>query len=276
MKLRGGLGNQLFQIVGSFYFASQLKRPLLLDDQDIFRHPDKSRRTWSKHYDWSKVLKGYPIRWKSKREILLDRINIKYNSIQQVSTIQISENSLPNVTTIDDDTTITGYFLDKRYFLQSDINIEREDFKPHINKKLFMLTQEVGGQPDALIMHIRLDDFLASRSASRVPWKYYENAINAMVGSGVKRIYLFSDDLIIARAFVEEKIRKHSRIEIITPEEVQVFNPIELLWILSCAKNFISSNSTLSWWACALNPTGFNITPFGEALRLENWHTVQQ
>jgi hypothetical protein len=275
-RLRGGLGNQLFQIIGSKFYANQLSLPLILDDRDILFHHDKSRRSWSRHYNCKKLLANYAVSWRSKSEIIIAKVVSKVIDGKNDKHILLREKDLSALDGIlpKGNVHVSDYFENKLYLVDNAINISRSIFKPKDHSKLSELEGIISQRQDLAVIHVRLGDFLLSRSTKIVPWNFYADAIQAYVQEGVRRFILFSDDLDTAEAFVEGILKKYKGVDILCPERKIELNPVELLWILSASSKFIASNSTLSWWAGAINVSGSITSPFGPNLQLDFWRQV--
>ena len=48
LALRGGLGNQLFQVAGGIHYAKKFNSALFVDDSALRKHPDPARQNWIK------------------------------------------------------------------------------------------------------------------------------------------------------------------------------------------------------------------------------------
>lgn len=274
IRLRGGLGNQMFQIFGGSYYSKKFGIPVILDDADIICHANKSRRSWSRHFNLSTLIGNERVKWNSKIKIFSKKIESRIGKSDPNAAQHITEETLLNLRKISSQYIVRGWFEDKKYFLDHKSYISKESFRPIKGFDKNILLEEIISTKSSAVLHLRLGDFLYSKTGeSKVPWNYYLRATEKLLENDIKEIFLFSDDIEVAHRFILEN-GNLNHVKVNCPEIKQVLNPVELFWILAHAKTFVSSNSTLSWWASAVNPDGRILSPFKDNLKLHHWETI--
>lgn len=274
LRLRGGLGNQLFQIFGAAYYAKRFRLPLIVNDKDISFHADHSRRSWSRDYNWRNLLPDQEVEWVKFESTfgkrILDRIPFLSRSLPLVN-----EEFLSSLQFLDSSIEVKDWFQNKNFLSDDSLVLAREFFLPKVVRgSTTELVNKLARIKRGTVIHIRLGDFLLPKNQLMIPWNYYRAAIKSVIIEGSRTLILFSDDLPLATGFVQHAIREFEDIEIFCPENTFSLVPDELLWVLSHAQVFISSNSTLSWWAAMLNKEGTVYSPFMDDLHLDHWRDL--
>ena len=123
-------------------------------------------------------------------------------------------------------------------------------------------------------IHVRLGDF------RQTPWgvlsaDWYVGALARMLEvKNLKRIDCYSDEVGEAREILKSLA---NRVDIRYPEESLRLQPHELLWSLSKYESYVSSNSSLSWWASFFNQTKnpHIICNWENQLIIKNWERFE-
>jgi len=272
LRLRGGLGNQCFQIIGAANHAKRLGIPLVIDDFEIFRHRDFTRRAWSRHYNWNHILNFEKLKWRSLPFKVGEKTLVKIFGKGKIRLTSINEQTLSKINYTSESLVVRDYFANKEYAQDESLRLESKYFEPKKSREFVRHLRElIASDGESVTIHIRLGDFLDPKNKMTVPWKHYESNLLKLIKRGYSRIYLFSDDLTIARAFLMDIASDQNSLKIITPETETQLNPVELLWVMSSSRILIQSNSTLCWWAGALSPHQLVYSPFPRELKLETW-----
>ena len=96
---------------------------------------------------------------------------------------------------------------------------------------------------------MRFGDFIET-SWGVIPPEWYSKVFKELERSEIEELHIYSDDIEMAQEMISGI--PHS-LKINFPEQDETFLPHELFWTLRHYQNFVSSNSTLSWWASFLN-----------------------
>lgn len=256
--IRGGLGNQLFQLSGAIFHAKRLSANLIVDETALINHHDFTRRNWVSKLDLSNFLGNKDIQWVSSHKFRFQRR--KYQ--------EISEEALLTLTTMPSNMNLRGWFQESYFPLN--LNIEKNALTPKsisINTKNFV--DEISNNSDLAGIHMRFGDF-ATTSWGILPNNWYRRAFNELDILGISHVHIYSDDIGVAEKLLQELPH---RFTYSFPENCGILLPHELLWIMRQYKTFVSSNSTLSWWASYLNvnPDPTILCPWESHLYLKPW-----
>lgn len=100
-----------------------------------------------------------------------------------------------------------------------------------------------------LIVHYRLGDFLQEPSFGIPSETYYKAAINlAMRSSHLNHIWVFSDQIELAKELFPAEYRKFSRFI-----DTKDSSSAETLQIMRLGSAYVIANSSFSWWAATLS-----------------------
>jgi hypothetical protein len=249
-RIRGGLGNQLFQYCAGRALALRLGVPLSLDLRDF--DGANARRVGLNHFDIAtvpaerlpaaradgvrravgKLLRGGNLRGYREKTLAYD-LNFEF---------------------LGDDTLLKGYWQSERYFQGFETQIRRDlqIVTPASAQNLAML-EDIGGGL-AVSLHIRRGDYVSNEKYNAAhgisDLDYYARAA-AFVAErlGAKPVfYAFSDD--------PDWVRDHLKL----PFEVRVVDHngdganYEDLRLMAACQHHIVANSSFSWWGAWLNP----------------------
>jgi Glycosyl transferase family 11 len=264
--LRGGLGNQLFQASAGAFYGRELNARVVLDDVAIIRHADKSRRGWIRKIDLQKLFGGNYIK-------VADLLSTRLRSFKPRPHSQgrfYSESDLNSITNVDSQIVVYDWFQSKKFAPKHPQFPSVELFRG-LSRSSVTLYEHIRKKSESAAVHIRLGDFVNS-SWGALPASWYLNALEQLRSQGIKEIHCFSDDVLEARNMLKPL---GSSIKISFPELNLNLKPHEILFILSGYSNYVSSNSTLSWWACYLNNMNSRIyTPWNSDHSMDGWQSI--
>jgi hypothetical protein len=229
--LKGGLGNQLFQISTLINLAMQNREIYFIDlnlwppkggaDTDVWQAGEP--KTYLNN-----VYRNLPIG--SVRELKFKPSYIHREAGQQYSKIPFSKNML-----------LDGYFASEKYFKNIE-HILRELFSPppeHVEN--FNRKYRSDKQTELVSIHVRRGAYLANLKHHNIcNLDYYNQAMSNFDQSKTKFI-IFSDDL--------EWCKKNFK-DVYFAEGQKDFE--DFYDMMLCDHNIIA-NSTFSWWAAWLN-----------------------
>lgn len=241
--LRGGLGNQLYQISAlAFYCRKFSLRPYIFDFDLKMNARDDFELVYRKlNIDsWFEqpglpsslhVLKGI--------EELLIRVALKLD--KRFFWINfLGENELQNL--IQNNSRITWIrdsFQDKKYPLSLPENFH-VDFFP---AEHYSLEKRIS---DASALHVRLTDFLRENPFEA---HYYEGALSALARYELFRIDIFSDDV----THCQQLLKIPLCFKVHWPEEASSMRSDEILFRLSNYDTIVASKSSLCWWGAFIS-----------------------
>ena len=266
-RIRGGLGNQLFQYSIARSLADKLATNLGLDIRDF--NPDSP---------YSMGLKNFNIRAdfnppdmiKHKKngyfKYILDNIYGNHKFVYKEPHLSFDRNyaSLPN------GTYLKGYWQSEKYFENNKLNI-LNDLRITTNQS--SQNKRISNQIASKVsvsLHIRRGDYISNSSYNIThgicDLRYYENAVSYLIKNIGKNftIFAFSDD----PEWVYSNLKLPVNICFINNNSSD-YNYEDLRLMSECDHNIIA-NSSFSWWGAWLN-TNKNKTVIAPS----NWYADQ-
>ncbi|MGY3802534.1 alpha-1,2-fucosyltransferase [Pigmentibacter ruber] len=255
VRLRGGLGNQMFQFAAGAALAKKLNAQLFLDksDSSLKLH----------HYSLEKFnldckyVKKNAFFNKFMEFLLIINYKIKrYFNIDLVKNMFYFEKSPAYESHFFDvkkSKYLIGYFQSEKYFLNyKEFILKQFQFPDNLNNKNKILLERIHGT-NSVSVHIRRGDYITNPSASQVHGnccdnEYYNNSIKYLQNLYKDiELFIFSDEI--------EWVKKNMPFNCVCHyiENNKEENPIEDLRLMSNCKNNIIANSTFSWWGAYLN-----------------------
>jgi len=252
-RLKGGLGNQMFQYAVGRAVALSCGQELKLDatgyDDPRYINADTPRQyrlfpfnISAKPATPNEVKKyKYPFSVFSKAArfvnlVLLKKHNTDYNP-------NFFEKSHRY---------IDGYFQSEKNFLNAKKEIIREfTLKKEFESAIFLVEKNKMDKERSVSVHIRRGDYVSdpkTQAAHGVCSKeYYEQAMN-LIREKIENpsFYFFSDDI----EWVNKEFGDKSDYRYVSNPSLQDYE--ELMLMTSCAHNIIA-NSSFSWWGAYLN-----------------------
>lgn len=256
MKLKGGMGNQMFQYALGRKLAISNKTSLGLDVGFLLDATPKKNFT-HRNFDLDVFSIEAEIVSKFSTPSFLDRIR-KFFWKKEGEEKAFSYDK--TILDLKDGVYLDGYWQSPKYF--SDIkDLLQKDFtlRKSLSEKTQKLQEEINAGSSVCI-HVRRGDFVGnSLHGIGIGQDYYNKGIEYISSKTViDKLYVFSDDIewcqknlsfshpvfFVSDEYVEEKARGHFAL------------------MRSC-KHFVIANSTFSWWAAwlALNENKIVIAP---------------
>lgn len=162
--------------------------------------------------------------------------------------MQVDEETIVNLKRLTEDLQFRGWFQESRFPLSLDIS--KNSLQPiSISDEVNLHIENVVNSTKLCGIHMRFGDFIETPWGV-IPSEWYTKVLQELETNGIEELHIYSDDLGMARQIIE--CVPHG-FKIVFPEQSKTFLPHELFWILRHYQNFVSSNSTLSWWASFLN-----------------------
>lgn len=238
IKLKGGLGNQIFQFAAAYTLAKQQNINLIIDTTYL------SRDSFRKYELHNLNLEYRVINSNLKRRLFIFfnlistlRLPIKFFEVEEFKFKSVQNNN--NRLLIMD-----GYFQNTKYFSDSkddlihffNINYDKCEILNNIKNT------------ESVALHIRRGDYVNNSKTNQIHGicnlEYYNRALS-FFSDHKYIIYIFSDDI----EWVRKNIKLTNQHHFISENTESDFQ--EFILMKNC-KNFIISNSTFSWWAAWL------------------------
>lgn len=226
VRLKGGLGNQMFQYALGRVLAIKNNTELLLD-LNYFKSKNFTTRAYN-----------------------LSTFNIKAKILQENKIPFFIKYFLPIFKKINWNKNIylDGYFQSEKYFKEY-TGVIREDFTlKEVSIKSESLIKEIKNC-NSVCMHIRRGDYIGNKFHPLQDISYYENGIKELEKNvKIDNIYIFSDDIV----WCKENLQFNYNIMFVNKDDLGITD-VEELWIMTLCKYFIIANSSFSWWGAWLS-----------------------
>ena len=237
-KLKGGLGNQLFQYAIGRCLAHKHKTTLKFD---IGFYDDK-KDSHHNHYK----LSAFNIKESFATPKEFERLKV----IKEPIVNNVSLNFQPKILESPDNIFLYGYWHSESYFEEiSDIIKCEFKLKKTLEKTSSEWEKKILATDCAVSVHVRHGDYLnyASRNnRGLLSAGYYLECINLLRKDYPNiTVFVFSDDM----QWCKENFKFGVPTEFVEGCE----HDYEELYLMSCCKHNVISNSTFSWWGAWLN-----------------------
>lgn len=254
VKIKGGLGNQMFQYAFGRALSMDRNEELFLD---ISHFNNQAEREAKRDF----LLSNFNIR----AQILPEGGSIKYttgiralfkkikNKIKKVDAYKFYPVLLRSKSVF-----YEGHWINQKYFMHHQDSI-RNDFllKNPLSNAAEEISSLIGtcGQRNevSVSLHIRRGDFVtnpysAFNGVLGIP--YYQEAVNVMnerCREFSLHLFIFSDDI----DWAKENLQFRETTTFVSKKEIYDYEEMSLM---SKCSNHIIANSTFSWWGAWLNP----------------------
>jgi hypothetical protein len=282
LKLKGGLGNQMFQYAYGRSLATK-KAELLKLDLSEYTHVHQTTDT-PRAYSLSNFVLHPDITIADQKEItraqypkgILSRLTntISKKIFRKYNVGWNSKIFTKNIRT-KKDLYLDGFWQSEKYFIDC-ANIIRKEFtltKSFATEARQIADKITAAHPRSVSVHVRRGD--VAQNAETNPYygittpEYYAHALEKareLIGSEIQ-VFVFSDDI--------EWAQKNIPITYpVTYVSRPVISDVEELTLMSQCRCNIIANSSFSWWAGWLNkhPNKIVIAPTEWITRNKSWH----
>jgi hypothetical protein len=236
LRLRGGIGNQLFIYFGGLYIANSLGCRILFDTRGIDHEDSIKEMSLPGHFLSNKlVLKLIDF-------FFLNRSQILDYDVEGIEAIK--NRSLPLIS-------VRGFFQSKLYYetlLKSGIIFEN----------IFTNRLDTAGlslMENSVLIHIRGGDFLNMKNEiGSLGTNYYIEVKKIIDLKGFRQIYVTTDDEIYA-----SQLLNNAGFQEFIFLQQKSLRSYECLNYFRYFKSIFLANSTFSWWGAQLAPSDSEI-----------------
>lgn len=248
VKLKGGLGNQLFQYAAAKQLSVKHETPLKLDLS--FLEADASGYT-KRDFELDKFKINIEMATFEEIEALRKK-NLK-NFLQRTQQRERKFGLFKTNLKIKNDCYLNGYWQSENYF--EDIKeIIREEFvfKEILTGVYFTELQEKITTSNSISLHFRRGDYITDEKANGYfgvcPLEYYQSAVR-LISARIHdpELFIFSDDI----PWVKSHFHTQCPVTFVEHTDNSLHSDFRLM---SMCKHNIIANSSYSWWAAWLNP----------------------
>lgn len=253
VRIKGGLGNQMFQYALGRALSLKTGLPLVLD-----------KRHYAREREHGFSLDGYQL---ADTEIDIARLppspkerpvaHFLWRLLKRKPQLQQEAGAAfdPTIYSISGPAWVEGYFQSERYFKDYATKIREEltlSSPPDAENARWL--DEISTEPRAVSLHVRRGDYVrnavfAARHGTCTP-DYYARAVTHLkheMGADPV-IYAFSDD----PDWVRDNMDLPAEIRVVGHNDAS--RNTEDIRLMSACRHNIIANSTFSWWGAWLNP----------------------
>lgn len=242
VRLKGGLGNQMFQYALGRVLSVKNKTDLALD---ISFFDLKLKNITKRSY----YLNIFNIKAKivNKNKIAAYFFSL-FRKIVKMNGAEKSFSFDSSILSLGPDVYLDGYWQSPKYFKGYE-GIIKEDFnlKNIPSPNIQILANEISSI-NSLCIHVRRGDYVGSKYHEVVNNEYYEKGIEYIFSkTPIEKIYVFSDDIDWCRENLSFKIPA-----MFVDDEYAGSKGEGHMFLMSQCRNFIIANSSFSWWGAWL------------------------
>lgn len=260
LYLSGGLGNQLFQYAAAKNLSIINQADLIIDTYLGFVTDFKDRRIFSLekkriHNVFLKKLIWFFLFYRIYKKIFkLKKAfnNLFFSHLIDEMTINYYDENIKQFK-IKRKLYLFGYFQSEKYFIENKFNIIKEITPLASYKRKYSKVAKNISDNNSVAVCVRLHETLPKElqhtAGGIVYFNFYKKALNVILKK-IKNpnFFFFSTKSEYIKNLLDgvDEFKKYSH-KIITPQE-GFKDDIDTLWLLSCFKNLVISNSTYYWW----------------------------
>lgn len=252
IKLKGGLGNQMFQYAVAKHLSIKNNTELLLD---LRQYKKDDKRSYDLKFfntnvnvaskkDIDKII--------NEKTIFLKKLLIKINILKNNNIIKEKDFRFdPTILNTKNNAYLDGYFQSELYFKEIKDSVKKDFMLKNtlISENISNIKNTIN-KFNSVSMHIRRGDYVLNKKINEyhglLDIKYYINSV-ALIKQKVKepKFFIFSDDI----EWCKENFNNRN-LDINFIEGLRNYEDLELM--KSCKHNIIA-NSSFSWWGAWLN-----------------------
>jgi hypothetical protein len=276
VRIKGGLGNQLFCYTAARRLAIINNVELVMDDVTGFVRDSQYKRQYALKYFCLPIRKATPserlepfdryrrgvMKWLSRKQPFSERRYLEQEGINFDD--RLLDLKVKGTLYLDGLWQSENYFKDVEQTIRKDLQIiSPQDAK---NQQLSTKIADC----NAVALHVRWFDNPTSTGLHNLSTDYYQNAISLIEQKvDSPHYFLFSDD----PAAASKKINiPQDRVTFVNHNQGDE-NAYADMWLMSQCQHFITANSTFSWWGAWLSnyPHKIVITPNIKLSGVTSW-----
>ncbi len=255
VKLKGGLGNQMFQYAAGRALAIRAGTELLLDantySQSYNREFGLDKFCIKARIATDQDLAPWP-KWQRKPSEWLQRLGIRTRRYRELKL-----GFDPKWPSLGDDLYIEGYFQSEKYFSEiKDVLVSDFQLKAQLSAENQRIADQIKNS-ESVMIHVRRGDYVSSPKAAEKHGacgiEYYRHAIEKIESSvDSPQFFIFSDDL----DWVRENIPLPGDPVYVDGNQ---HTPEVDIGLMALGKHFVIANSSFSWWGAWLSCADDNV-----------------
>jgi hypothetical protein len=244
VRLRGGLGNQLFQYFAGRLVATASDLPLHLDTSEVslthdavgvraLSHGATEVRIWR---PTSGHVPAMDLRWIERRWGMSRGLSY-LTTVREV--LEATEADRAKRLVVD------GFFSSR--LIADEVRARGMDLSIELRKPStwFRSMEEAASETRPVMVHLRRGDYRSHPHWGLLDASYYRAALSALGSLGSGAVWVFSDEPEAAREVMSFMNPSHL-VVIEAPEDSPA---AESLLLMASGSALVAANSTMSWWA---------------------------
>jgi len=248
VKLKGGLGNQLFQYAFGRYLSDKRNEELLLDIDALFSKGDTYRQYGLDHFNIKARIATHEEVKSFKDSLgpiskLIRGFKTKILRIQNIGWNPKVLNSKKSY--------FDGYWQSYKYseLIREEL-LKELTLKERVGKDCLDILEKMNNT-NSVSLHIRRGDYVTNAKTSKIhnicDLEYYRKAIKTIVEKvDNPNFFIFSDDI----EWVKENLKTEHPLLFVSKPGMKDYE--EIILMSKCKHNIIA-NSSFSWWGAWLN-----------------------
>ena len=258
MRIKGGLGNQLFQYASVYALAKRLNQKLVFDPSFTANMTARGYKLPLLQVDTDEVIytEQLPKKVNRLKNLYINKafrvLNIpKHNCGKFVYWLETRDEWQPDFFTIQaENLYVDGYFQSEEYFKQYRAELLKQIQPKYEPEDEYLKVLNDIRKCNSVAVHVRRSDFKKDNCEFHylLDEAYYKRAIEK-IRSSVKNptFFWFSDDM----NWVKEHIGASGDFRFVSIRTEH--GDIDDMMLMKNCKHIITANSTFSWWAAWLN-----------------------
>jgi len=261
VRLKGGLGNQLFQYAAARALAFKYNTEVFFDltllqdrtplNDMVFRDYELYAFKLQENFANQQLIEYYnPLPTSFLKRILNKLKKYIFKPSVYIETTHLYNSKFFN---LPNDSCIIGLFQSEKYFKSITDIIKKEfEFKNSFPKIVTELGTYITSK-NAICVHIRRGDYVSNPTYSEMLGaqsnQYYAKGVNLITGKvAIDELFIFSDDI----EWCKQNLNFETKTTFITDDLATVDHHAHL-HLMSLCKHFVISNSTFAWWGAWLS-----------------------
>lgn len=258
MRIKGGLGNQLFQYASSYALAKRLNQKLMFDPSFTANMTARGYKLPLLQVETADVVYTEQL---PKKILLLKNLYInkacrlldlsKHNCGKYVYWIETKDEWQPDFFTIQEENLyVDGYFQSEEYFKQYRAELLKQIQPKYEPEDEYLKVLNDIQKCNSVAVHVRRSDFKKDNCEFHylLDERYYQNAIQKIRLEVENPVFFWlSDDM----EWVKEHIGAANDFRFVSIHTKH--GDIDDMMLMKNCNHIIAANSTFSWWAAWLN-----------------------
>ena len=258
MRIKGGLGNQLFQYASGYALAKRLNQKLVFDPSFTANMTARGYKLPLLQVDTDEVIytEQLPQKVNRLKNLYINKacrvLNIsKHNCGKFVYWLETRDERQPDFFTIQvENLYVDGYFQSEEYFKQYRTELLKQiQPKYELEDEYLKVLNDIQ-KCNSVAVHVRRSDFKKDNCEFHylLDERYYQNAIRKIRLEVENPVFFwFSDDM----DWVKKHIGAGEDFRFVSIRTAH--GDIDDMMLMKKCKHIITANSTFSWWAAWLN-----------------------